>query len=139
MHNLQSTTKLLFSGVEALQALAEGFSSRQGNVIKVVGQGDDLNKLLNDEMLDSCDSITTRQTIRAIFLVVFAELCAKIDEILAAMQPFIDSYLTRNIDRTVMSDMKLYPALEALRRFCQEKNTDEPVEYDILNLVAGKT
>jgi len=81
--------------------------------------------------------MTTRKTIRAIFLAVFAELCKRIDEILAAMQPFIDSYLTNNLDSTVMSNMKLYPALEALRRFCQEKNKDEPVEYDILNLVAG--
>ena len=88
-------------------------------------------------MLDSCDSMMTRKTIRAIFLAVFAELCRRIDEILAAMQPFIDSYLTNNLDSTVMSNMKLYPALEALRRFCQEKNKDEPVEYDILNLVAG--
>ena len=123
--------------MEALKALAEGFSSRSGNVIKVMGQGDDLNKLLSDEMLDSCDSLSARKTIRAIFLAVFAELCAKIDEILAAMQPFINSYLNKNIDRTVMSDMTLYPALEALRRFCQEKNKDEPVEYDILNLIAG--
>ena len=125
-------------GGEALRALAEGFESRKDNVIKVVGQGDDLNKILNDEMLDSCDSMTTRKTIRAIFLAVFAELCQRIDEILAAMQPFIDSYLTNNLDSTVMSNMKLYPALEQLRRFCQEKNKDEPVEYDILNLVAGK-
>ena len=124
-------------GGEALRALAEGFESRKDNVIKVVGQGDDLNKILNDEMLDSCDSMTTRKTIRAIFLAVFAELCQRIDEILAAMQPFIDSYLTNNLDSTVMSNMKLYPALEQLRRFCQEKNKDEPVEYDILNLVAG--
>ena len=118
--------------------MAEGFESRKDNVIKVVGQGDDLNKILNDEMLDSCDNMQTRKTIRAIFLAVFAELCRRIDEILAAMQPFIDSYLTNNLDSTVMSNMKLYPALEALRKFCQEKNKDEPVEFDILNLVAGK-
>ena len=111
--------------------MAEGFESRKDNVIKVVGQGDDLNKILNDEMLDSCDNMQTRKTIRAIFLAVFAELCRRIDEILAAMQPFIDSYLTNNLDSTVMSNMKLYPALEALRKFCQEKNKDEPVEFDI--------
>ena len=91
-------------------------------------------------MLDSCDNMQTRKTIRAIFLAVFAELCRRIDEILAAMQPFIDSYLTNNLDCTVMSsNMKLYPALEALRKFCQEKNKDEPVEFDILNLVAGNS
>ena len=103
-------THISLLGGEALIALAEGFESRKDNVIKVVGQGDDLNKILNDEMLDSCDNITTRKTIRAIFLAVFAELCRRIDEILAAMQPFIDSYLTNNLDSTVMSNMKLYPA-----------------------------
>ena len=124
-------------GAEAIKALADGFNSRKANVIAVMGEGDDLAKILEDEMLDSCDNQSTRQTIKAIFLAVFVELCQKIDEIIAAVQPFMDSYLTKNIDSTVLSDMKLYPALETLRKFCQEKNIGEPVEYEILNLIAG--
>ena len=126
-------------GAEAVKALADGFNSRRDNLISTMGEGDDLEKILQDEMLDSCDTPAARQTIKAIFLAVFCELCQKIDEIVAAVQPFVNSCLTKNIDSTVLSsEMKLYPALETLRKFCQAKgNPGEPVEYEILNLIAG--
>ena len=71
-------------------------------------------------------------------MIYYITNCFRIDEIVAAVQPFVDSCLTKNIDSTVLSaEMKLYPALETLRKFCQAKNPGEPVEYEILNLIAG--
>ena len=48
----------------ALRALAEGFESRRGNVITTIGEGEDVDKLLQDEMLDSCDNPAIRKIVR---------------------------------------------------------------------------
>ena len=64
-------------GAEAVKALADGFNSRKDNLISTMGDGDDLEKILQDEMLDSCDTPAARQTIKAIFMAVFFELCQR--------------------------------------------------------------
>jgi hypothetical protein len=125
-------------GGEALRALAEGFQSRKGNAIITIGEGEDVDKLLQDEMLDSCDSPAVRTIVRSVFLAVFAELCQRIDEIVNHMNAYISGSLQGRLDSTLLSAMKLNPALEALKRHCEQKNSaQDPEEYDILNLVAG--
>ena len=125
-------------GAEALRALAEGFESRRGNVIKNVGEGEDVDKLLQDEMLDSCDSPAIRKIIRSSFLAVFADLCKRIDEIISQMNTYINDCLLHRLDGSLMlADMKLNPALESLKRYFESKSPNDPAEYDILNLVAG--
>ena len=128
-------------GAEALKALAEGFDSRRGNVICTIGegQGQDVDTLLQDEMLDSCDSPSVRQALRGSFLAIFAELCQKIDEITAQLNSYINDILMRRLDSSLMMpNMKLNPALESLKQFFQAKiSVKDPAEYEILNLIAG--
>ena len=125
-------------GAEALKALAEGFQSRRGNAIITIGEGEDVDKLMQDEMLDSCDSPEVRQIVRSVFMATFVELCQRIDEILAHMQSYIDRHLNGRLQETLFSlDTKLNPALEALKRYCEMKNPNDPEQFDILNLVAG--
>ena len=47
------------------------------------GEGEDVDKLLQDEMLDSCDSPAIRKIVRSSFMAIFADLCKRIDEITA--------------------------------------------------------
>lgn len=125
-------------GAEALRALAEGFGSRRGNVIRNVGEGEDVDKLLQDEMLDSCDSPAIRTCVRSAFLTVFSDLCRRIDEIISKMNSYINDCLLHRLDGSLMlPDMKLNPALESLKRYFESKSPNDPPEYDILNLVGG--
>merc|ERR1719228_294962 len=73
---------------------------------------------MEDELLDCYDSPAVRQIIKSVFIAVFAEICD-------------------NIDKTVLSKMKLNPAIESLKQFFQEKNPSDPQEYDIMNLISG--
>ena len=89
-------------------------------------------------MLDSCDSPSVRQSLRGSFLAIFAELCAKIDEITAQLNSYINDILMRKLDSSFLStNMKLNPALESLKSYFQVKNINDPAEYEILNLIAG--
>lgn len=128
-------------GAEALKALAEGFDTRRGNVINTIGegQGQDVDTLLQDEMLDSCDSPSVRTALRGSFLAIFTELCQKIDEITAQLNSYINDILMRRLDTSLMMpSMKLNPALESLKQFFQTKiSVKDPAEYEILNLIAG--
>lgn len=128
-------------GAEALKALAEGFETRRGNVIITIGegQGEDVDTLLQDEMLDSCDSPSVRTALRGSFLAIFTELCQKIDEITAQLNSYINDILMRRLDTSLMMpSMKLNPALESLKQFFQAKiSVKDPAEYEILNLIAG--
>ena len=44
------------------------------------GEGEDVDKLLQDEMLDSCDSPAIRKIVKSSFMAIFADLCKRIDE-----------------------------------------------------------
>ena len=101
-------------------------------------QGEDVDTLLQDEMLDSCDSPKVRQSLRGSFLAIFAELCAKMDDITAQLNSYINDILMRRLDTSLLSmNMKLNPALESLKSYFQVKNINDPAEYEILNLIAG--
>ena len=124
-------------GSEALKALAEGFQNRKGNAIITIGEGEDVDKLLQDEMLDSCDSPAVRKVVRSVFTTVFDDLCQRLDNILDHMNSYVNGCLNYRLDSTLLSDMKLNPAIEALKKMCSEKGIDDPEEYDVMNLVAG--
>ncbi len=123
---------------EALRALAEGFESASGQVmIPAMGEGADADKLLRDEMLDAYDSPEARQIIKGVFVAVLAELCGQVDEVIAALRPYIDAVLKPNIDRTVMSMLKLNPAIEALIEAFEEKKGGESEANELLSLISG--
>jgi hypothetical protein len=119
--------------------LADGFESYDGNAILVMGQGLDVDKILTDESLDSCDSPKTRKKLHTVFLSVFSELCRWIDEVFDHFGKFMDTRLNDKLWMYLLSPDadKLYPALEGLKQFCRTKNPDDPPEYEILNLIAG--
>ena len=54
------------------------------------GKPEDVDKLLQDEMLDSCDSPAIRKIVKGSFLAVFADLCKRIDEITAKLNSYIN-------------------------------------------------
>jgi hypothetical protein len=128
-------------GAGALKALAMGFKPQNSsNVIAIFGEKDeekDVEKILEDEMLDCYDTPPVRQIIKSVFIAVFAEICENIDEVVKMMDVYINGNLSNNIHKTVMSRMKLNPAIEALKNFFQEKNPSDPKEYDIMNLISG--
>ena len=53
---------------EALKALASGFDAVQGQVIPVMGEGQDVEKVLNEELLHAYDSPTVRKIIKGVFI-----------------------------------------------------------------------
>ena len=128
-------------GADALKALAMGFKAQNSkNVIAVFGDKDEeknVEKILEDEMLDCYDTPPVRQIIKSVFIAVFAEICENIDEVVKMMDSYINGNLSNNIHKTIMSRMKLNPAIEALKNFFQEKNPSDPKEYDIMNLISG--
>jgi hypothetical protein len=126
---------------DALKALAMGFKPQNSkNVIAVFGDKEEeknVEKILEDEMLDCYDTPPVRQIIKSVFIAVFAEICENIDEVVKMMDAYINGNLCNNIHKTVMSRMKLNPAIEALKNFFQEKHSSDPKEYDIMNLISG--
>ena len=102
------------------------------------GEGEDVDKLLQDEMLDSCDSPAIRKIVRSSFMAIFADLCKRIDEITAKFKQYTNDCLSRRLDGSIMMpDMKLNPALEYLKKYFENKSPEDPEEYEIMNLVAG--
>ena len=126
---------------EALKALAEGFKPvKTKDVVKIFGESEEeknVEKILEDELLDCYDSPPVRQIIKSVFIAVFAEICENVDEVIHLMDDYINGNLNNNIHKTVMSRMKLNPAIEALKSFFQENNPNDPKEYDIMNLISG--
>ena len=126
---------------EALKALAEGFKPvKSKDVVKIFGENEDeknVEKILEDELLDCYDSPPVRQIIKSVFIAVFAEICENVDEVIHLMDDYISGNLSNNIHKTVMSRMKLNPAIESLKGFFQENNPSDPKEYDIMNLISG--
>merc|ERR1719308_809387 len=94
---------------EALKALAMGFKPQKSKeVIAIVGETEeekDIDKILEEEMLDCYDSPSVRKIIKAVFIAAFAEICDNIDEV--------------------------------MKKMFQEKNPNDPEEYDIMNLISG--
>ncbi|TRY61200.1 hypothetical protein TCAL_03203 [Tigriopus californicus] len=122
---------------EALKALAEGFECVKSNVIPTMGAQGDVDKLLNDELLDAYDSPAVRKIINGVFTAVFTELCAKVEEVEQATLTYTNGPLKANMKSTLMSQMKLNPALDKLKSIFEKKNVSESEENEILNLIAG--
>lgn len=122
---------------EALKALAEGFECVKSNVIPTMGAQGDVDKLLNDDLLDAYDSPAVRKIINAVFTTVFTELCAKVEEVEHATLAYTNGPLKANMQGTLMSKMKLNPALDKLKSIFEKKNMNESEENEILNLIAG--
>ena len=126
---------------EALKALAMGFKPQKSKeVIAIVGETEeekDIDKILEEEMLDCYDSPSVRKIIKAVFIAAFAEICDNIDEVMKMMDDYMCGNLDENLEKTVMSNMKLNPAIEAMKKMFQEKNPNDPEEYDIMNLISG--
>ena len=127
---------------EALKALAVGFkAAKSKDVVAIVGEGPaadlDVEKILEDEGLDAFDSPASRQIIKSVFIAVFAEICDNIDEVIAMMDDYMCGNLSDHMDHTLMSNMKLNPAIESLKKLFQEKNPSDPTEFDIMNLISG--
>ena len=126
---------------EALKALAMGFKPQQSkNIASIVGEtaGEkDIEEIMEDEMLDLYDSPSVRQIIKAVFIAVFAEICDNIDEVITVMDDYMCDNLGDNLENTLMSKMKLNPAIESLKKIFQEKNPNDPQEFDIMNLISG--
>ena len=127
---------------EALKALAAGFKPQKSkDVISIVGEGGDeeldVEKIMETEGLDSFDSPAVRQIIKSVFISVFAEICDNIDEVISTMDDYMCGNLSDHMETTIMSKMKLNPAIESLKKFFQEKNPSDPVEFDIMNLISG--
>ena len=128
-------------GGEALKALAMGFKPiKSKEVIKIFGETEDeknVEKILEDEMLDCYDSPPVRQIIKSVFIAVFAEICENVDEVMNHMDDYINGNLSNSIHKTVMTRMKLNPAIEELKSQFQENNPSDPKEFDIMNLISG--
>jgi len=126
---------------EALKALAMGFKPQKSkDVIAIVGETEaekDIDKIMEDEMLDCYDSPSVRQIMKAVFIAVFAEICDNIDEVMKMMDDYMCGNLGDNLEKTLMSKMKLNPAIESLKNLFQEKNPNDPQEFDIMNLISG--
>lgn len=123
---------------EALKALAEGFESVTGKkIIPAMGAGQDADKLLADEMLDTYDSPEVRKIIKAVFLAVLSELCENVEEVMDALKPYIEGQLQPSIDKTVLSMLKLNPAVEALVKTFEEKKGGETEANELLSLISG--
>ena len=126
---------------EALKALAMGFKPQQSkNIASIVGESageKDIEEIMEDEMLDLYDSPSVRQIIKAVFIAVFAEICDNIDEVISVMDDYMCDNLGDSLENTLMSKMKLNPAIEALKKIFQEKNPEDPQEFDIMNLISG--
>ena len=127
---------------EALKALAVGFKAQKSkDVVAIVGEGPeedlDVERILEDEGLDCLDSPGVRQIIKSVFIAVFAEICDNIEDVISTMDDYMCGNLSDNLESTLMSKMKLNPAIEALKKFFQEKNPNDPVEFDIMNLISG--
>ena len=128
-------------GGEALKALAMGFKPHKSkDVVSIFGEKEEeknVEKILEDEMLDCYDTPPVRQIIKSVFIAVFAEICENVDEVIKLMDDYINGNLSNNIHKTIMSRMKLNPAIESLKDFFQQNNPDDPKEYDIMNLISG--
>ena len=126
---------------EALKALAAGFKTHKSkDVVSIVGEKEeeeDIDKIMEDELLDSYDSPSVRQIIKAVFIAVFAEICDNIDEVTSIMDDYMCDNLGEKLEDTIMSKMKLNPAIESLKKIFQEKNPNDPQEFEIMNLVSG--
>ena len=68
---------------------------------------------------------------------LFADICENIDDVLKVLDDYINGNLSNTIHKTVMSRMKLNPAIESLKTYFQENNPNDPKEYDIMNLISG--
>lgn len=127
-------------GGEALIALAEGFDDFNGNMIAMMRDDDiDIEKLVQDESLESCDTPSVRKTLHGVFLSVFSEMSKWIDEAFGKLDKYMSTRLSDEIWRSLLSPDadKLYPALERLKHFCSVRNPGDPPEFEILNLIAG--
>ena len=126
---------------EALKALAMGFKPcKTQDVVTAYGEKEDekdIEKILEDEMLDCYDTPPVRQIIKSVFIAVFAEICENVDEVVKLMDDYINGNLSNNIHKTVMSRMKLNPAIEQLKEQFQKNNPNDPKEFDIMNLISG--
>ena len=126
---------------EALKALAAGFKTHKSkDVVAIIGEKEeeeDIEKIMEDEMLDVYDSPDVRQIIKAVFIAVFAEICDNIDEVIGVMDDYMCDNLGEKLQNTIMSNMKLNPAIESLKKIFQEKNPDDPQEFEIMNLISG--
>ena len=76
---------------------------------------------MEDEGLDTFDSPASRQIIKSVFIAVFAEICDNIDEVIAMMDDYMCGNLSEHMEQTLMSNMKLNPAIESLKKLFQEK------------------
>ena len=126
---------------EALKALAAGFQPHKSkDAIAIVGEQEeeeDIDKIMEDELLDAYDSPNVRQIIKAVFIAVFAEICDNIDDVIGVMDDYMCDNLGDKLENTIMSKMKLNPAIESLKKIFQEKNSDDPQEFEIMNLISG--
>ena len=98
---------------------------------------EDIDKIMEDELLDAYDSPDTRQIIKAVFIAVFAEICDNVDEVINVMDDYMCDDLGEKLENTIMSKMKLNPAIESLKKIFQEKNPNDPQEFEIMNLISG--
>ena len=64
---------------------------------------EDVDKLLQDEMLDSCDSPAVRKVVRSVFSAVFDDLCKRLDNILDHMNSYVNGCLNGRLDSTLLS------------------------------------
>lgn len=124
---------------EALKALASGFEAVQGNnVIPVMGEGKDVDKVMKDEMLQAYDSPKVRKAINKVFKSVLKDLCGNVDDVCSWIGDYINSRLGGYMDTTLMSaGLMLNPALEELKGIFEHKREGDSEAFDILNLISG--
>ena len=103
---------------------AAGFKTHKSkDVVSIVGQmeeEEDIDKIMEDELLDAYDSPDTRQIIKAVFIAVFAEICDNVDEVINVMDDYMCDDLGEKLENTIMSKMKLNPAIESLKKIFQK-------------------
>lgn len=117
---------------EALRALAEGFEVRtglkhtaftlddyifiqpmQGNIIPAMGEGDDVDNVLQEELLDSYDSEQVRQMIVDTFWPALQKLAGDAPSLdVAKFNDFVKATLSKCL---LDSDSRLNPCLDMLR------------------------
>ncbi len=127
-------------GGEALVALAEGFDDFNGNMIAMMRDEDvDIEKLVQDESLESCDTPAVRKTLHGVFLSVFSEMSQWIDDAFGKLDKYMSTRLNDKLWTSLLSSDadKLYPALESLKLYCSVRYPDDPPEFEIFNLIAG--
>ncbi|CAB4061505.1 unnamed protein product [Lepeophtheirus salmonis] len=117
---------------EALQALAEGFEPRSGNVISKMGDGLDVDTVLSDELLEKYDDPDIRRLLKTIFLSVFLDTASTANLVYRVLEDYVSQELERDLDGTILNpQLKLNPAIEKLiQTFTLRESSDSHIDFE---------